>query len=174
MLDFEGFKLKIIDTGGERSQRRTWIHEFDGTSVVIFTVDISAWDRVLLEDESTNRTQEDLLLFNLICNSRWLKDTHMILVFTKMDVLKTKVLEKDITDYLTDFKGDKRSVEDVKAYYLSRFCALIQNESQPVDAVFVSLVKGQDPAAIILGAVRASKGQTTQKPTQSHLLGPWS
>ena len=40
----------IIDVGGQRTQRRKWIHFFDDTNLVIFVAAISEYDQRLRED----------------------------------------------------------------------------------------------------------------------------
>lgn len=59
-LQYGHLNLKFIDTGGERAERKKWIHCFIEDVPVIFVVDGSAWDCFLYEDENVNRTQEDL------------------------------------------------------------------------------------------------------------------
>ncbi len=39
--------------GGQRSERRKWIHCFDNVNAVIFIIAISEFDQVLAEDEQT-------------------------------------------------------------------------------------------------------------------------
>lgn len=44
--------------GGQRSERKKWIHCFEGVTAIIFCVALSAYDLVLAEDEEMVRTQE--------------------------------------------------------------------------------------------------------------------
>lgn len=37
--------------GGQRSERKKWIHCFEGVTAIIFCVALSAYDLVLAEDE---------------------------------------------------------------------------------------------------------------------------
>ena len=39
--------------GGQRSERKKWIHCFEGVTAIIFCVALSAYDLVLAEDEET-------------------------------------------------------------------------------------------------------------------------
>ncbi|GMR59533.1 hypothetical protein PMAYCL1PPCAC_29728, partial [Pristionchus mayeri] len=82
------FKIKeldfrVFDVGGQRSERRKWIHCFDNVESIIFITAISEYDQVLFEDESTNRMIESMQLFNSICNSSWFLSTAMILFMNK-------------------------------------------------------------------------------------------
>ncbi|MCP9264692.1 Guanine nucleotide-binding protein subunit alpha [Dirofilaria immitis] len=68
------FKIKeldfrVFDVGGQRSERRKWIHCFDNVESIIFITAVSEYDQVLFEDETTNRMIESMQLFSSICNS---------------------------------------------------------------------------------------------------------
>lgn len=41
----------MFDVGGQRSERKKWIHCFEGVTAIIFCVAMSAYDLVLAEDE---------------------------------------------------------------------------------------------------------------------------
>jgi hypothetical protein len=44
---------RICDVGGQRSERRKWIHCFENVTACIFLVGISSYDEVLEEDPDT-------------------------------------------------------------------------------------------------------------------------
>jgi len=71
----------MFDVGGQRNERKKWIHCFENVTAVLFVAAISAYDQTLYEDETTNRMVEALNLFEEICNSRWFRDTSMVLFF---------------------------------------------------------------------------------------------
>lgn len=43
---------RMFDVGGQRSERKKWIHVFDNVQVVLFLVAISGFDHVLVEDRN--------------------------------------------------------------------------------------------------------------------------
>lgn len=45
--------FRVFDVGGQRSERRKWIHCFDNVESIIFIAAISEYDQVLFEDETT-------------------------------------------------------------------------------------------------------------------------
>jgi guanine nucleotide-binding protein G(i) subunit alpha len=47
--------LSMFDVGGQRSERRKWIHCFESVTSIIFCVAISEYDQVLLEERSQVR-----------------------------------------------------------------------------------------------------------------------
>jgi hypothetical protein len=45
----------MFDVGGQRNERKKWIHCFDEVDSVLFVAALSTYDQMLFEDESTNR-----------------------------------------------------------------------------------------------------------------------
>jgi len=41
--------LHMIDVGGQRSERRKWIHCFEGVTAILFLVSLSGYDQSLIE-----------------------------------------------------------------------------------------------------------------------------
>jgi hypothetical protein len=42
---------RMLDVGGQRSERKKWIHCFEGVTAIIFCVALSEYDLVLAEDD---------------------------------------------------------------------------------------------------------------------------
>lgn len=42
----------MFDVGGQRSERKKWIHCFENVTAIVFLVAISEYDQVLVEDET--------------------------------------------------------------------------------------------------------------------------
>ena len=47
---------RMFDVGGQRSERKKWIHCFEGVTAIIFCVALSDYDLVLAEDEEMVKT----------------------------------------------------------------------------------------------------------------------
>ena len=61
---------RMVDVGGQRSERRKWIHCFDKVQAIIFLVAVSEYDQVLAEDESQVcyfDVVKSLLFINICC-----------------------------------------------------------------------------------------------------------
>lgn len=52
IFDLGQLTYKMFDVGGQRSERKKWIHVFDNVQVVLFLAAISGYDQVLVEDRS--------------------------------------------------------------------------------------------------------------------------
>ncbi|KAK0443968.1 heterotrimeric G-protein alpha subunit, GPA3-like protein [Desarmillaria tabescens] len=78
-------QIHMFDVGGQRSERRKWIHCFESVTSIIFCTAISEYDQVLLEDKKQNRMAESLVLFESVINSRWFLRTSIVLFLNKSD-----------------------------------------------------------------------------------------
>ena len=96
---------RMFDVGGQRSERKKWIHCFENVTTILFLVAISEYDQLLFEDETVNRMQEALTLFDSICNSRWFVKTSIILFLNKIDRFKEKLPVSPMKNYFPDYEG---------------------------------------------------------------------
>lgn len=51
---------RMFDVGGQRSERKKWIHCFEGVTCIIFIAALSAYDMVLVEDDEVVSATPDL------------------------------------------------------------------------------------------------------------------
>ncbi|GJN08901.1 hypothetical protein PR202_ga26861 [Eleusine coracana subsp. coracana] len=65
-----GEVYRLYDVGGQRNERRKWIHLFEGVDAVIFCAAISEYDQMLFEDETKNRMMETKELFDWVLKQR--------------------------------------------------------------------------------------------------------
>lgn len=47
----------MVDVGGQRSERRKWIHCFENVTSIMFLVALSEYDQVLVESDNEVSTQ---------------------------------------------------------------------------------------------------------------------
>ncbi|KAJ5228052.1 hypothetical protein N7489_008760 [Penicillium chrysogenum] len=122
---------RMFDVGGQRSERKKWIHCFENVTTILFLVAISEYDQLLFEDETVNRMQEALTLFDSICNSRWFVKTSIILFLNKIDRFKEKLPVSPMKNYFPDYEGgaDYAAACD---YILNRFVSLNQAEQKQI------------------------------------------
>ena len=77
---------KIYDIGGQRHERRKWVHCFQNVTCIIFVAALIGYDQTLFEDGATNRMVEAMQLFDEIVNSKWFKTIPIILFLNKKDL----------------------------------------------------------------------------------------
>jgi len=119
----KGLNFSMFDVGGQRNERRKWIHCFDNVDAVVFVASLSEFDQNLYEDETKNRLDEALELFTQIVNSKWFQETNVILFLNKKDLFERKLKEKTFSDYVKDYTGPnemKPTSEYVKNEFLKR------------------------------------------------------
>jgi hypothetical protein len=51
----------MVDVGGQRSERRKWIHCFENVTSIIFLVALSEYDQILFESENEVRYFYELI-----------------------------------------------------------------------------------------------------------------
>lgn len=104
----DGVDFRMYDVGGQRNERKKWIHCFENVTAVIFVGAISEYDQVLYEDKTQNRLIEAVDLFDEICNSKWFHETSMILFLNKRDLFEVKFCERKVPLNVTglDFFAD--------------------------------------------------------------------
>uniref|UniRef100_A0A1I8H0D0 G protein subunit alpha o1 n=3 Tax=Macrostomum lignano TaxID=282301 RepID=A0A1I8H0D0_9PLAT len=117
---FKNLNFKLFDVGGQRSERKKWIHCFEDVTAIIFCVAMSEYDQVLHEDETTNRMQESLKLFDSICNNKWFTETSIILFLNKKDLFEEKIKKSPLTICFTEYCG-KQTYEEAAAYIQAQF-----------------------------------------------------
>ena len=98
-------RLTVIDVGGQRSERRKWLHCFSNVTAVAFFVALSDYDLMLREDLSVNRLQESLIVFREITSGPWFKSINKILFLNKKDLFKEKIQRVDIRCCFPEYKG---------------------------------------------------------------------
>jgi GTPase SAR1 family protein len=127
----DGNQFKMYDVGGQRNERKKWIHCFENVTAVLFVAAISEYDQVLYEDENTNRMVEALNLFEEICNSRWFRETSMILFLNKRDLFAEKIKKVPLSKYFPDYTGDN-SFEAAAEFLQEQFESKNRNPDKQV------------------------------------------
>ncbi|KAI8145242.1 G protein alpha subunit [Fennellomyces sp. T-0311] len=112
--------IHMFDVGGQRSERKKWIHCFEAVTSIIFCVSLSEYDQVLLEESRQNRMMESLVLFESVINSRWFIRTSIILFLNKIDVFKSKLPKIPLERYFPDYGGGQ-DINKAAKYILWRF-----------------------------------------------------
>ena len=122
-----------------RSGRKKWIEFFKNINAILFTVDIASYDQMLFEDETANRIQEALTLFESIVNSNSFPKRTFALVFTKYDRLAAKLKTNPLKNYCPDFEGGD-DLEQATAYLTERFVSLNNRDDKTIAVYYTSIV----------------------------------
>ncbi|CAI9734258.1 nucleotide-binding G(i) subunit alpha [Octopus vulgaris] len=117
---FKELRFKMFDVGGQRSERKKWIHCFEGVTAIIFIVAMSEYDLMLAEDQEMNRMMESMKLFDSICNNKWFLDTSIMLFLNKKDLFEDKIKNSPLTTCFPEYEGGN-TYEESAAYIQLQF-----------------------------------------------------
>ncbi|KAH3675935.1 hypothetical protein WICMUC_002231 [Wickerhamomyces mucosus] len=117
-------KFKVLDAGGQRSERRKWIHCFQDITTVLFVLAVSEYDQMLFEDERVNRMHEAIMLFDSLCNSKWFINIPFILFLNKVDLFEQKIRISPIKKYFPEYQGKSDDVSQGLKYFEDIFMSL--------------------------------------------------
>jgi len=127
---YDKTKFLIVDVGGQRSERRKWLHCFNNINAVIFLTAVDDYDgKVLEEDNHTNRLLDSLSLFEKLSESSWFDNIPFVLFLNKIDLFEKKLDRVPLETIFDDFediviRGKKmetlNNLRDQSVYYMKQ------------------------------------------------------
>ncbi|CCD68830.1 Guanine nucleotide-binding protein alpha-5 subunit [Caenorhabditis elegans] len=133
-FDYTKHIIRLIDVGGQKTERRKWIHFFEGVTAVMFVCSLASFNQTTEEEpkafvwESSlnkvqnkvlvrsagkakvekpgliNRLDESVDLFKSIRENSFLKMSNFMLFLNKKDLLTKKLTKVVFSDYFPDYK----------------------------------------------------------------------
>lgn len=138
-----GEVYRLFDVGGQRNERRKWIHLFEGVTAVVFCAAISEYDQVLYEDENRNRMMETKELFEWVLKQPCFEKTSIMLFLNKFDIFEKKVHKVPLStcEWFKDYQpvaSGKQEIEHAYEFVKKKFEELYYQCTAPehVDRVF--------------------------------------
>ncbi|XP_077240957.1 guanine nucleotide-binding protein alpha-1 subunit-like isoform X2 [Tasmannia lanceolata] len=138
-----GEVYRLLDVGGQRNERRKWIHLFEGVTAVIFCAALSEYDQMLFEDENKNRMMETKELFDWVLKQPCFEKTSFMLFLNKFDIFEKKVLNVplNVCEWFKDYQPlgtGKQEIEHAYEFVKKKFEELYFQSTTPdhVDRVF--------------------------------------
>ncbi|XP_044585618.1 G protein alpha q subunit isoform X4 [Cotesia typhae] len=123
-FDLDSIIFRMVDVGGQRSERRKWIHCFENVTSIIFLVALSEYDQILFESENENRMEESKALFKTIITYPWFQHSSVILFLNKKDLLEEKIMYSHLVDYFPEYDGPQREAIAAREFILRMFVDL--------------------------------------------------
>ena len=119
--DHPDMKFLLVDTGGQKNERKKWIHHFQNVSAIVYVASLSAFDEPLYEDETINSLLDSIELFGDLMNTdnEWFRKCKFFLIFNKKDIFQQKLEKQSLKICF----GDKY---DEKKYYTD--CGTIEDK----------------------------------------------
>lgn len=123
-FDLDQIIFRMVDVGGQRSERRKWIHCFENVTSIIFLVALSEYDQVLVECDNENRMEESKALFRCIISYQWFASKSFILFLNKKDLLEDKIMNSHLVDYFPEYMGPQKDAVEAREFILNMFVEL--------------------------------------------------
>ncbi|XP_029916805.1 guanine nucleotide-binding protein subunit alpha-14 [Myripristis murdjan] len=120
-FDMENVIFRMVDVGGQRSERRKWIHCFENVTSIIFLVALSEYDQVLAECDNENRMEESKALFKTIITYPWFQRSSVILFLNKTDILEEKIMYSHLVTYFPEFTGPQQDAKAAQEFILKMY-----------------------------------------------------
>jgi len=148
-------EMLMVDVGGQKSERRKWIHCFQDVTSILFLVSLSGYDQCLIEDKDANQMQDAMTIWDSICHSQWFKQTSIILFLNKNDLFEKKIMHSDIKNFFPDYDGEIRDARQGRDYFKKRFARLAQKANQKEREIYIHITTATDTAMlrVVMAAV---------------------
>ncbi|KAF8217694.1 guanine nucleotide binding protein, alpha subunit [Mycena galopus ATCC 62051] len=166
-----GTEWRIVDVGGSRSQRATWVPFFDDVDAIIFLAPIAGFDQVLAEDRTVNRLEDSVLLWKAVCSNKLLAGVDLVLFLNKCDILERKLnAGVKLVRYVRSYADRENSFEAVSQYLRGKFSA-IHREYSPNPRKFYAFCTSVTDTATTGGIIASVRDMVVrQHLKQSKLL----
>jgi len=128
---------RVVDVGGQRSERRKWIHCFDDVKALLFVVSLAGYDQVMFEDPTQNRMHEQLALFAQIVNTAQFKNTPIFVFLNKKDLFEQMMRTTPLSKCFPEYTGG----DDVQAaleFIKQQFISKVQDQPKVLHFAYVS------------------------------------
>ncbi|KAI1789170.1 heterotrimeric G protein alpha subunit 4 [Ganoderma leucocontextum] len=147
--------MLMVDVGGQKSERRKWIHCFQDVTSILFLVSLSGYDQCLVEDKDANQMQDAMTIWDSICHSQWFKQTSIILFLNKNDLFEKKVHNSDIKNFFPDYDSEAGDAKAGREYFKKRFARLAQKANAKEREIYIHVTTATDTAMlrVVMAAV---------------------
>lgn len=150
----DGNHFKIFDVGGQRNERKKWIHCFESVTAVLFVVALSGYNQILFEDTSQNKLQEALSLFDEICNSQWFKSTSMILFLNKRDLFEVAIQDTPLNVCFPEYTYDGPNQYEEGCMYIQYQFEQANRNPNKVIYTHITCATDSDNVQVVFNAVK--------------------
>lgn len=120
---YKGFTFRVVDVGGQRSERRKWIHCFQDVTTVLYVASLADYDLMMEEDPTCNRLLDSLDLFNKVINNPFFIKIDIMLFLNKKDLFEEKLKRTPVSVCFKQWPTgkDPQSYKDTVDYISARF-----------------------------------------------------
>ncbi|EPZ36468.1 P-loop containing nucleoside triphosphate hydrolase protein [Rozella allomycis CSF55] len=144
-LNTADMKLKVIDVGGQKSERKKWIHHFDKVFIITFISAISTYDQEVSEEDELprNAIKRDLEILKEVLDNPFLKRKPLILFLNKSDIFKLKIQVVPLEKHFPEYQGKTLDYSDGIKFVKKLFLDLVSKIDAELD-VFPHITHATD------------------------------
>ncbi|CAH0039749.1 unnamed protein product [Clonostachys rhizophaga] len=135
-----GYSIQLQDPVRNMGERRKWIHHMENPTGLLFIADISHYDEVLLEDDSSNVLDEQMVAYESVLSSKWFFKAPLLLVLSNVVLFESKLEISPLAKTFPDYEGT--SLDDAKAYIASRFLSRAKDRTD-IHVVYLNVCDEQ-------------------------------
>jgi GTPase SAR1 family protein len=113
-------EFTLVDVGGQRAERRKWLHCFDGINGVIYLAALDEYNMTLQEDHNVNRLDESLRLFQEVSSSQRFNGKSFIIFLNKSDIFEEKIKKYPLHKTFPNVEKENVSTLEKSIAYISQ------------------------------------------------------
>ena len=137
-VDLEkGIRFTLVDVGGQRSERRKWIHTFENVASLFFVASLAEYDQILFESENENKMEESLALFKTMIRYPWFMHSAVMLFLNKTDLLEEQIMYSHLDDYFPDYDGHRQDPTGAREFILKMFLSCNPDKEKTIYSHFI-------------------------------------
>ncbi|KAF2197046.1 hypothetical protein GQ43DRAFT_475791 [Delitschia confertaspora ATCC 74209] len=105
-----------------------WLHQIDGCSTLLYTVDVSTYDLPLDGSVKESQLEQVLVLFQSAVNAKVFEGSSVVLLFNNFSRFKEKLAHSPLSAFFPDYREDLHDpTTSARKYILSRFKDVIRH-----------------------------------------------
>ncbi|CAF2332385.1 unnamed protein product [Rotaria sp. Silwood2] len=124
-FQFSHVRLRIVDVGGQKTERRKWIHCFDNVTSIIFLASLIEYDQKIDDQPDQNLMEESLGIFRIILLSDYFASASIILFLNKTDLFPERLAGKPIQHVYPEFDGAENDVHAAREFIKNKYLNLV-------------------------------------------------
>ena len=147
----------MIDVGGQRNERRKWLHALSDAKALVWTAGLSEYQQVLYEDPSKIRMLESLELFEKWASNAQFAQTPIVVVFTKKDLFEANWDEASFKKVFPEWVPGADAKASAIAYLKEQFLAKLKAQREKPTFYTLDLTDADQVSELVKEIKRGTK-----------------
>jgi GTPase SAR1 family protein len=171
-MKFEGTDFLVIDTGGQRNERKKWIYTYDQAKAVIFVVSLTSYCQYLYEDGSSIAIVDSLELFETTANLEYFTQSEIYLFFNRIDVFEERIKSVPLSQTFPDYSGPSE-LHSCRQFIEEKFTTLIKDRQKKIHVHYMTATRLSTVQCAFESVMRSvAEKNSKQKPTTTQPYSP--